>query len=117
MADAVIALTAEGLAERLLTGFSPTGAPDFDGTVRLVLQPSDDAPAEAVGFRIEHGRIERLDPGRQTFDITLFFQSADEAFNLLCGSANPVAAFMEGRFRSDGYLLWVFAVLAMFRGR
>jgi len=115
VADAVVALTAENLAERLLAGFTPNAAPDFDGSVRLVLQSLPHA--EAVCFRIDHGRIQRLDCTRQPFDITLYFQSADEAFNLLCGSANPVSAFMDGSFRSDGYLLWVFAVLAMFRGR
>jgi hypothetical protein len=136
VAEAVLAMTADDLAERLLKGFSPQAAPDFDGTVRLVLEApgralptlqmdegqtdagqTDAKPPGSIGLRIDHGHIERMDGLYQVFDITLYFHTADEACNLLCGSANPVAAFMEGRFRSDGYLLWVFAVLSMFRGR
>lgn len=120
--ESVATLTAAGLGEALVGTFSPEAARDFDGTVRLVLDPRSGGPGavtdpEAIAFRIEHGRIEPCAPHVGPFDITLYFHSADEARALLCGSANPVAAFMEGRFRSDGYLLWVFAVLSMFRGR
>lgn len=118
----VAALTGAGLGEALVGAFSPDAARDFDGTVRFVLDPAAGEPGaaphlEAIAFRVDHGRIEPCDAHTGAFDITLYFHSAEEARALLCGSANPVAAFMEGRFRSDGYLLWVFAVLSMFRGR
>jgi hypothetical protein len=116
------ALTAAGLGEALMAAFSAEAARDFDGTVRLVLDPGDGQPMpaaepEAIVFRIDHGQIEPLAARSGACDITLYFHTADEALALLCGTANPVSAFMDGRFRSDGYLLWVFAVLSMFRGR
>ena len=38
----------------------------------------------------------------------------DIAWALLSGQANAFDAFMEGRFRADGYLMWAFTLMAMF---
>ena len=72
---------------------------------------------QRVVLRIDHGDLHAQIASEPTpADITLYFHSMDEAAELLQGSANPVTAFMEGRFRSDGHLVWVFTVLSMFRG-
>lgn len=47
-------------------------------------------------------------------DATLFFDSAETALALLGGGASPMEAFLAGRFRSDGHLPLVFALLGLF---
>jgi len=113
----VAELDAAGLAAQLSASFNPVLAREFDGTVVLDLAAaSDGAVAQRVLLKVDHGDLQTRITSEQTpADITLYFHSADEAAQLLQGSANPVAEFMDGRFRSDGYLIWVFTVLSMFR--
>ncbi|MEZ5597158.1 MAG: SCP2 sterol-binding domain-containing protein [Pseudomonadales bacterium] len=106
----------DALAQRLQGAFNATAAGDFDGTVLICTQPGGAADAQALLLTVDHGTLAAGPASAGTHaDVTLYFHSADEALQLLTGSANPIAAFMEGAFRSDGYLLWIFAVLAMFR--
>ena len=56
------------------------------------------------------------DSHRPTADVTFYFCSPDQAYEILCGSADLMAEFMQGRFRSSGYLLWTFPLLTLFRG-
>lgn len=109
---------AAGLVAKLSSSFNRTAAREFDGTVVLEFQPENDLPAEQrVVLKVDHGGLQARVASEPTpADITLYFHSTDEAAALLQGSANPVNAFMDGRFRSDGHLIWVFTVLSMFRG-
>lgn len=67
-------------------------------------------------LKVDHGDLQaRVVDEPTPADITLYFHSVEEAAALLQGSANPVTAFMDGRFRSDGHLVWVFTVLSIFR--
>ena len=113
----VAELDALGLVAQLSASFNPVLAREFDGTVVLELDPgSDQGAAQRVVLILDHGKLQtRVTTDQTPADITLYFHSAAEAAALLQGSANPVTAFMEGRFRSDGYLIWVFSVLSMFR--
>ncbi len=43
------------------------------------------------------------------------FEDVDTAWALLSGRGDAFDAFMEGRFKSDGYLMWAFALMAMFQ--
>lgn len=107
---------AQKLASQLAGSFNPAAAMDFDGTVLLELQPESAATPAWVRLIVNHGQLDvSVVNEPTTADITLFFHSGEEAAELLLGRANPVNAFMDGRFRSDGYLIWVFAVLSMFR--
>lgn len=110
-------LDALGLAAQLSASFNPAVAREFDGTVVLELEAGGDQGAtQRVVLTLDQGDLQsRVTTDQISADITLYFHSAAEAAALLQGSANPVAAFMEGRFRSDGYLIWVFSVLSMFR--
>ena len=56
-----------------------------------------------------------VNPNRETADATFTFDSADTAFGVLLGDANPLDAFLAGRFRTDGHLPLVFVVLGLFR--
>ena len=48
-------------------------------------------------------------------DATFFFEDVDTAWALLSGRADAFEAFMQGRFRADGYLMWAFSLMAMFQ--
>ena len=48
-------------------------------------------------------------------DVTFVFDSAETALAVLTGKEDPVAAFLDGRFRSDGHLPLVFVLLGLFR--
>ena len=48
-------------------------------------------------------------------DATFFFEDVDTAWALLSGRADAFEAFMSGRFRADGYLMWAFSLMAMFQ--
>ena len=50
-----------------------------------------------------------------TPDVTFLFDSEETALGLLGGGADPIAAFMAGRFRADGNLPLVFLLLSLFR--
>ena len=110
-------LDAVGLAAQLSTSFNRAAAREFDGTVVLEFRPESDRPAEQrVVLTVDHCDLKaRIAEESTPADITLYFHSVDEAAALLQGKANPVNAFMDGRFRSDGHLVWVFTVLSMFR--
>ena len=49
-------------------------------------------------------------------DVTFFFDSAGTALSLLGGSGDFVRAFMDGKFRADGYLTLAFLLFAVFKG-
>ena len=48
-------------------------------------------------------------------DVTFTFDSPATAISLLTGVEDPMSAFMDGRFRSDGHLPLAFVLLALFR--
>ena len=50
-----------------------------------------------------------------TADVTFVFDSAETALAVLTGKEDPIAAFLEGRFRSDGHLQLAFVLLGLFR--
>ncbi len=101
----------EEFIARLTQAFHPAAAEEFDGHVRLDL--GDDG---AVLLHVNHGSLAVAPaPEDASADFTLYFNDAKHAFDLLTGAADPVAAFMAHEFRADGYLIWVFSVLAMFR--
>ena len=48
-------------------------------------------------------------------DVTFTFDRPETAHAILLGEEDPVAAFMAGRFRSDGHLPLAFVLLGLFR--
>ena len=101
-------MTRNALTSRLQSAFHPPAASHIDATFAL------DVGEEHIVFRIRHGQLEFTD-GLEA-DATFFFDTPDQALQLLTGDADVFQAFMEGQFRADGYLLWTFALLNMFRG-
>ena len=48
-------------------------------------------------------------------DVTFVFDSAETALAILTGMEDPIAAFLDGRFRSDGHLPLAFVLLGLFQ--
>ena len=48
-------------------------------------------------------------------DVTFVFDSAETALAVLTGREDPMTAFLDGRFRSDGHLPLAFVLLGLFR--
>ena len=96
------------LTRRLRSAFHPPAASHLDATFAL------DLGQGRVTFRVGHGQLEFVDG--LPADATFYFDTPDQALQLLTGDADVFEAFMEGRFRADGYLMWTFALLTMFRG-
>ncbi len=63
---------------------------------------------------IHDGRLTFPDEADQRPDLQLYFASEEQAVDIMAGAGNPIEAFMAGEFRSSGYILWVFQVLAAF---
>lgn len=105
---------AETLRKRLAQhgGAAPAGV---DAVVAL--QTADRA-SRPLACLVMEGGVARVaeNPKRQAVDVTFTFDSAATARGILLGDANPLDAFLAGRFRTDGHLPLVFVVLGLFRG-
>lgn len=101
-------MSLSALSDHLKSSFQPAAAGHFDAVFRL--QTDDDV----LTFRVREGRITFDLPDDVPPDATFIFDDDDTAWALLTGRADAFEAFMDGRFRSDGYLMWAFALMAMF---
>lgn len=54
------------------------------------------------------------DADPNTADVTFIFDAPTTAAGVIYGDQDPIQAFMEGRFRSDGYLMLIFILLGAF---
>jgi hypothetical protein len=97
------------LERHLRDSFYPPAAGNIDAVLRIRVGDGE------IGFRVRHGELDFTVPADTRADATFMFADLDTARALLCGEANAFEAFMDGRFRSDGYLMWAFALMAMFR--
>ena len=66
-----------------------------------------------VRFEVGDGRI-RFAPDAPP-DVVFTFDSAATAQAIVLGNADPIPAFMAGRFRSNGNLPLAFVLLGLFR--
>jgi putative sterol carrier protein len=97
------------LERHLRNSFYPPAAGNIDAVLRLRVGDGE------LAFRVRHGELDFTVPTGARADATFIFADLETARALLSGEANAFEAFMEGRFRSDGYLMWAFALMAMFR--
>ncbi len=98
----------DDLRRHLEASFHPPAAAGIDAVLRLAVEE------EILAFQVRHGRISFDVPEHARADATFIFADHGTALELLSGRGNAFDAFMEGRFRSDGYLMWAFALMAMF---
>lgn len=95
----------------LQDNFHPPAAIGLDAVFRLGIG------SEALVFRVRDRLLDFDLPPSTEPDATFLFEDVDTAWSLLSGKADAFEAFMHGRFRSDGYLMWAFALMAMFQSR
>jgi putative sterol carrier protein len=67
-----------------------------------------------IDFHIERGTLTLSPPTAATPDVTFLFHDLATAWRILLGEANAIEAFMQGRFRADGYLMMAFRLMEMF---
>ena len=48
-------------------------------------------------------------------DATFHFEGVEDAAALLSEQQEVLKSFMNGQFRADGYLMWAFLLIAIFR--
>ncbi len=97
------------LQSHLEETFHAPASGGLDAVLRLAI--GDDA----LVFRVAEGALEFDMAGSMRPDATFYFEDVDIAWALLSGRADAFSAFMEGRFRADGHLMWAFALMAMFQ--
>ena len=97
------------LQSHLEKTFHPPASEGLDAVFRLAI---DD---EYLQFEIADNTLTFHDADARRPDATFFFEDVDTAWALLSGQADAFSAFMEGRFRADGYLMWAFTLMAMFQ--
>lgn len=93
----------------LASNFNPSAAGTLDAVFALQIG------SEAVQFHVAHGVLDLDLPATSRPDATFRFADAQTAWDLLSGHADAFEAFMQGRFSADGYLMWAFALMTMFR--
>ncbi len=98
------------LQAHLQARFHPQAAAGIDAVFKLAVGK------ESLTFLVRHGALSFDLPARSPVDATFRFEDVDTAWALLSGQADAFEAFMQGRFRADGYLMWAFALMAMFHG-
>ncbi|MCZ6853786.1 MAG: hypothetical protein O7G86_07685 [Gammaproteobacteria bacterium] len=102
-------MTLNELQARLLRNFSPRVTAGLDAAFCLAIG------TERLTFRIVEETLEFSDLEAGSCDATFHFEDVDGADALLSGRQDVLSAFMGGQFSSDGYLIWAFVLMAMFR--
>jgi putative sterol carrier protein len=99
----------KALETHLQQSFQASAASRLDAVFRINIKD------QSLAFRVSRGTLDFDLPRDVSADATFMFEDMDTAWALLSGRADAFEAFMEGRFRSDGYLMWAFALMAMFQ--
>ena len=104
------------LQSHLEKTFFAAASQGMDARIRLAIADEElllEIVDEQIHFR--DFRDFRAEASARDPDATFYFEDVDTAWALLSGQADAIGAFMEGKFRSDGYLMWAFTLMSMFR--
>jgi putative sterol carrier protein len=104
-------MTIDALRAHLSSSFHSPAAIGLDAVFRLQIG------SDTLTFQVREESLEFAVREEHAADATFIFEDMDTAWSLLSGRADAFEAFMQGRFRSDGYLMWAFALMAMFQSR
>ena len=104
-------MTTHDLANELHERFRPEAAVGVDMLVRL--EVSDH---EHLLLRISDGVL-TVTHGSQTPDVSFRFADLATAVSIIRGQSDAIDAFMNGRFRADGYLMMAFKLMELFGSR
>ncbi|MEM9624133.1 MAG: hypothetical protein AAF993_21015 [Pseudomonadota bacterium] len=102
--------TAQQIEKILQQQYHPEACADLD--VNVTLDWQDDTLHFHLG-----GPELVFKPAPEPLEMIIYTRNASQLADLLQGQLNPVEAFTCGDLRSNGYLMWVFRVLASFPPR
>ena len=100
--------TIDKVIEYLTNSFDPAAAGEIDARIEIRMSE------ESIYFVIQDKKM-RMGEQEKSPEITLFFESSDLAYEIFTGTTEMVDAFMNGQFKSDSNLIWVFQILGAFR--
>ena len=100
--------TIDKVIEYLTNSFDPAAAGEIDARIEIRMSEG------SIYFVIQDKKM-RMGEKEKSPEITLFFESSDLAYEIFTGTTEMVDAFMNGQFKSDSNLIWVFHILAAFR--
>ena len=100
--------TIDKVIEYLTNSFDPAAAGEIDARIEIRMSEG------SIYFVIQDKKM-RMGEQEKSPEITLFFESSDLAYEIFTGTTEMVDAFMNGQFKSDSNLIWVFHILAAFR--
>ena len=103
--------TIDKIIEYLTKSFDPAAAGEIDARIELRMNE------ESIHFVIQDKKLQLSEQKESPVspEITLFFESSDLAYEIFTGTTEMVNAFMNGHFKSDSNLIWVFHILGAFR--
>jgi len=104
-----MARQSRSLDEELRRRFRPQAATGMEMRLRLRMPGEPDLDLDIVDgeLTVERGT-------NRNADVTFLFDDAALAWDLMTGRANAIDAFMQGRFRADGYLMMTFKLMELF---
>lgn len=100
------------LAGELTRRFQRGRVPSEVGEIVMTLLPG---AGEPLVFMVSESAFELHDDADpNAADVTFIFDAPATAAAVIYGQQDPIEAFMEGRFRSNGYLMLTFILLGAF---
>ena len=100
--------TIDKIVEYLTNSFDPAAAGEIDARIELRMSE------ESIHFVIQEKKMQ-MGKHHKSPEIILFFESSDLAYEIFTGTTDMVDAFLNGQFKSDSNLIWVFHILGAFR--
>ena len=98
----------ENIKTIILKNFVSDKSRDLSCEVRI------DWRTECVDFLLTHGNLE-FTTTHQTPKIVIYFESFERVSKVLSGEIHHIDEFMQGKLRSNGYLIPVLQTLHCFR--
>ena len=98
----------ENIKAIILRKFVSDKSRDLSCEVRI------DWRTECVDFLLSHGNLE-FTTTHQTPKIVIYFESFERVSKVLSGEIHHIDEFMQGKLRSNGYLIPVLQTLHCFR--
>ena len=100
--------TIDKIIEYLTNNFDPAAAGEIDARIELRMSE------ESIHFVIQEKKMQ-MGKHDKSPEIILFFESSALAYEIFTGTTGMVDAFLNGQFKSDSNLIWVFHILGAFR--
>ena len=98
----------ENIKTIILRKFVSDKSRDLSCEVRI------DWQTECVDFLLSHGKLE-FTTTHQTPKVVIYFENFERVSKVLSGEIHHIDEFMQGKLRSNGYLIPVLQTLHCFR--